>query len=154
MSLSLSLSLAYNSLSGTLNILSQIQLSHHHINTFLSLSLSIPSLSFSLKNTSKQRWKHLVVGVLVMRSYRHFPTWWVLLACESVPGKTATTEVQPHQFNATPTSSGKRLNRCYQFNATVLVLFFLWDPIILMQKIYINGSSPPPKGIFLSKWKM
>jgi hypothetical protein len=84
--------------------------------------------------------------------------------------KTATTEVQPHQFNATPTSSGKRLNRCYQlfhatptssgkrlnrcyqFNATVLVLFLLWGPIILMQKIYIyiNGSFlpplPPPQG--------
>jgi hypothetical protein len=73
--------------------------------------------------------------------------WWDLTDNSQLDGccwlvnqsqeKTATTEVQPHQFNATPTSSGKRLNRCYQFNATVLVLFLLWGPIILMQKIYI-----------------
>jgi hypothetical protein len=40
----------------------------------LSLSQFLLSLSLSKPQASKQRWKHMVVGVLVMRFYRQFPT--------------------------------------------------------------------------------
>jgi hypothetical protein len=139
---SLCLSLAYNSLSGTLNILSQIQLSHQHINTFFSLSLSIPSLLKTQASKDGSIWLWVSLWWDFTDNSQLDECWWLVSQSQEDSNyKGATPPVQcnnTHQLR-------KRLNRCYQFNATVLVLFLFWWKKISMEPCFLP---PSPSGSF------